>query len=488
MALAGTGANYSAPWWVAWLHDVPRVNLRFRSVPGHFEPRNDGYIQSFLFILGVAAVSLALNLLLLFVHYTRLCCCQRGENGNVKRSSVCCSTWCVVLATLLCSTAIGIGFYGNSETNGGLKKVTTNIVDANSTMHSINTLVEKTGNNLKGKVASPLEKLQDSYSRFPEFQQVVQRGFVKAEGLRQLLQALPFWTANGQLAYIAETLASIEFYRWLVYLVLLIVNTLICLLVLLGLSKQSRCLLLIALLAGVLMLIVCWASLGLNVVLVVGMSDFCIAPENYISNLTLEYGIMGNDVLNYYIHCSIVSRSPFQKRLTGGLRLLSDVQSIILELIVFTAEDIPNTQAQLLNIQQSLNSTEVSLHQLTALVNCRGLHKDYIGAMHGLCWEGTVGMLFLTLFSLASTILLNIVICVTPKTWCYFYRRNSHYEDVEEDEICRTACGNTRRPPLPSFYSYSSFGSQTSIQPTSQSITNAPVSEYMRAVSIPSHT
>lgn len=68
------------------------------------------------------------------------------------------------------------------------------------------------------------------------------------------------------------------------------------------------------------------------------------------------------------------------------------------------------------------------------------------------------------------------------------HSRDRDYEDIDDDDpfnpqARRVAAHNPPRGQLHSFCSYSSgLGSQTSLQPPAQTISNAPVSEYMYGV------
>lgn len=72
------------------------------------------------------------------------------------------------------------------------------------------------------------------------------------------------------------------------------------------------------------------------------------------------------------------------------------------------------------------------------------------------------------------------------RVWfCFFPFRDRDYDDIDEEDpfnpqARRIAAHNPNRGQLRSFCSYSSsLGSQTSLQPPAQTISNAPVSEYM---------
>lgn len=98
-------------------------------------------------------------------------------------------------------------------------------------------------------------------------------------------------------------------------------------------------------------------------------------------------------------------------------------------------------QANLEQIQSVLNSTEVGLHQLTALVDCRSLHmvsyppaplppsnlsgglnglflfQDYVQAVTGLCYDGVEGLIYLVLFSFVTALMFSSIVCSVPHTW-----------------------------------------------------------------------
>lgn len=98
-------------------------------------------------------------------------------------------------------------------------------------------------------------------------------------------------------------------------------------------------------------------------------------------------------------------------------------------------------QADLEQIQAVLNATEVGLHQLTALVDCRSLHmvspvaarptfaplrwahcaalslQDYVQALTGLCYDGVEGLIYLVLFSFVTALMFSSIVCSVPHTW-----------------------------------------------------------------------
>ncbi|PIO34219.1 hypothetical protein AB205_0094600, partial [Aquarana catesbeiana] len=224
-----------------------------------------------------------------------------------------------------------------------------------------------------------------------------------------------------------------------------------------------------------------------------GLSDFCLDPDEYMMNQTQVITNISPDILEYYITCNQEVANPFRQvnlvlftqKLTMSQRSLSNIHPQLHGLEREAIPQFPTAEKNLLVVQAMLNTTEGNFHHLVALLNCRGLHKDYVDALKGLCYDGMEGILFLLLFSFLSALSFTAAICSLPRAWKRFQNRDLDYDDMDEDdpfnpqarrEILRTA----GRPHLPSFYSYSSScGSHNSLRVSAPPISNAPVSQYM---------
>uniref|UniRef100_A0A8B9G0U0 Protein tweety homolog n=1 Tax=Amazona collaria TaxID=241587 RepID=A0A8B9G0U0_9PSIT len=382
-------AGYVAPWWVSWLHRLPHRGLRLQSVPAAFRPRDADYQQSLLFLGLVSAVCLGLNLLFLTVYLICLCCCKRDQDPESKRPHSCCVTWMAVTAGLICCAAVGIGFYGNSETNDGVYQLLYALDHANHTLTGIDSLVGAWG---RVPPSKPLHTLK--------FLQQLSGSIVLAAG------------GAGDVVGTRVTEPS-SAPRWLAYLLFFMLVLTVCLLACLGLAKRSRCLLTTMLCCGLLTLILSWASVAVDTAAAVGTSDFCVAPDKFIMNQT-ESDIK---VVHYYLYCDQGLSNPFQQALTVFQRSLTTMQIQIQGLMQFALPVFPTAEKDLLGVQQLLNSSETSLHQLTAMLDCRGLHKDYLDALIGICYDGVEGLLYLVLFSLLVAASFSTIICATPRAW-----------------------------------------------------------------------
>ncbi|KAM4674127.1 protein tweety homolog 2 [Amazona ochrocephala] len=477
-------AGYVAPWWVSWLHRLPHRGLRLQSVPAAFRPRDADYQQSLLFLGLVSAVCLGLNLLFLTVYLICLCCCKRDQDPDSKRPHSCCVTWMAVTAGLICCAAVGIGFYGNSETNDGVYQLLYALDHANHTLTGIDSLVADTTLQMQVGLEQHLQRLNELLAARGDYLQTLKFLQQLSGSIVLQLSGLPVWRSTStDLTALAGDIAYIEYYRWLAYLLFFMLVLTVCLLACLGLAKRSRCLLTTMLCCGLLTLILSWASVAVDTAAAVGTSDFCVAPDKFIMNQT-ESDISA-EVVHYYLYCDQGLSNPFQQALTVFQRSLTTMQIQIQGLMQFALPIFPTAEKDLLGVQQLLNSSETSLHQLTAMLDCRGLHKDYLDALIGICYDGVEGLLYLVLFSLLVAASFSTIICATPRAWKLLTGRDRDYDDMDDEDpfnpqARRIASHNPARGQLRSFCSYSSsLGSQSSLHPPAQTISNAPVSEYM---------
>nr|XP_023684928.1 protein tweety homolog 2-like isoform X1 [Paramormyrops kingsleyae] len=483
-----TRLNYIAPWWIYWLHNFPHLNLSFQSVDSSFRPQDEDYQQSLIVLTCMAAIGLGLNLLLLAAYLTCVCCCQKDEDDEEsKRPGSRCVSWVSMLAGLVICCAVGVGFYGNSEANDGVYQLTHSLYQANHTLDGIDRLVTGTVSGLEGGLKQHLGRLDEIFAVREDYVRTLHAMQRTADSVVVQLRGLPdLGRAKLNLSTIAEHTLYWEHRRWLAYLLVLVFYLVISLAVFLGLAKQSRWLLTILTVFGLLTLVVSWASLGADTAVAVGTSDFCVSPDKFIVNQTED--IVPAAITHYYLYCSPSLLNPFQKLLTIFQRSLTTMQTQTQSLLLSTALHFPTAQRDLFGIQQILNTSESSLHQLTALLDCRSLHKDYLEAVVGLCYDGVEGLLYLCLFSLMSAGAFCVLLCAIPRLLKHIASREREYDDIDEEDPFNPRARRTvargrssSQSHVHSFCSYSSRESQSSLHlpPPLPTTTNAPIAEYM---------
>ncbi|XP_068605808.1 protein tweety homolog 3 isoform X2 [Brachionichthys hirsutus] len=471
--------SYSPPWWVNLLHKLPHFDLKFEQTGSDFQPEDWAYQQSVLLLGSVALACLILDLLFL-LFYSIFLCCRRNKNEAQASADCCCTAWCVIIATLVCSAGIAVGFYGNSETCDGVNRLTYSLRHANRTIAGVQKLVYEGTSSLNQTVEDNLQQLEGQYGQHADYLSIIQKLQGQLDELLRQMVDIPFWDRTDvSLEELAVNIELYDWYRWLGYTALLLFDVLICLLVLLGLIRNSKGTLIGVCLFAVVALVIGWASLGLELTVSVSSSDFCVAPDMYVTEAAAQYGVINPDILQYYLRCSSEQANPFQQKLSGSHKALVEMQDDVSELLRSATGEFQQTKVHLEEIQGILNTTEVGLHQLTALVDCRSLHMDYVQAMTGLCYDGLEGLVYLVFFSFITALMFSAIICSVPHTW----RTKRSDEDSEDESLShggRQNQENLYRVHMPSLYSCgSSYGSEASIPAAAHTVSNAPVTEYM---------
>ncbi|XP_010764212.1 protein tweety homolog 3-like [Notothenia coriiceps] len=302
--------NYSPPWWVNLLHRLPHFNIEFQVVSSDFRPEDSEYQKSILLLGSVALLCLGLDLIFL-LFYSFWLCCRRRKRDDSSHSHThsqqpspdcCCTAWCVIIATLVCSAGIAVGFYGNGESSDGANRLAYSLRHANRTVSGVEKLVTDSALALNQTVEESLVQLETAYQEQKDYVSIVQKLQGQLDELVRLMVDVPFWSNTDiSLEDLARKTEAFDFYRWLGYLGLLLFDVLICLLVLFGLIRNSRGTLIGVCLLGVLTLIISWGSLGMELAVAASASDFCVSPDTYITRVTKENAVIdqGTPTMNY---------------------------------------------------------------------------------------------------------------------------------------------------------------------------------------------
>ncbi|XP_077837946.1 protein tweety homolog 1 isoform X8 [Macaca mulatta] len=375
----GAPPGYRPSAWVHLLHQLPRADFQLRPVPSGFAPQEQEYQQALLLVAALAGLGLGLSLIFIAVYLIRFCCCRPPEPPGSKTPSPGggCVTWSCIVALLAGCIGIGIGFYGNSETSDGVSQLSSALLHANHTLSAIDHLVLETVERLGEAVRTELTTLEEVLEPRTELVAAARGARRQAEAVAQQLQGLAFWQGVPlSPLQVAEDVSFVEEYRWLAYVLLLLLELLVCLFTLLGLAKQSKWLVIVMTVMSLLVLVLSWGSMGLEAATAVGLSDFCSNPDPYVLNLTQEETGLSSDILSYYFLCNQAVSNPFQQRLTLSQRALANIHSQLLGLEREAVPQFPSAQKPLLSLEETLNVTEGNFHQLVALLHCRGLHKN----------------------------------------------------------------------------------------------------------------
>uniref|UniRef100_A0A7N8X4G7 Protein tweety homolog n=1 Tax=Mastacembelus armatus TaxID=205130 RepID=A0A7N8X4G7_9TELE len=428
-----TVPSYTPSLWVRVCHALPRLDLTMQMRDNIFVPDSWEYQQTLLVLSSLSAIALVISLLVVLSFLIHYCCCHRGDRshgyGGKKGRGICCVTWVAVAAVTL--VAIGIGFYGNSEANDGMYQLTSSLLTANYTLASIDLLVN-TITGLQLSVSGPLTTMEELFTGSKPF-------LVSTRNCRRLSDNVISLISSISLAHICcmWCLCVCLHCRWLSYVLLLLLDLIVCLFILLGLAKQARWLLILMTVLAWLALFLSWGSLGLETATVV------------VSRPRKTVMVSGARTL-----------------LTQSQRALSNIHTHLSSLDRNALTQFPKAEKSLREVQQILNSTEGNFHQLVALLNCRGLNKDYIDSLKGLCYDGMEGLLYLSLYSFLSALAFTAILCSLPGAWRSFPSESEEYEDSDSEsedpftshQARRQTASGSQRGAMTPFYNYPGAG------------------------------
>ncbi|XP_061159212.1 protein tweety homolog 2-like isoform X4 [Syngnathus typhle] len=422
------------------------------------------------------------------------------------------STGCTICLTLTCrsslwtapldpsrkttsSCAVAVGFYGNSETNDGVHRFTYSISNANRTLGGIDSLSAGSLRSAQTGVQRHLERLDEILAARADYLQALHFVRLMVNNVIRELNALPnVDKANMGLTAAAAHATFVEYYRWLTYLLLLILELLICLAVCLGMTKQSRRLLVMMMALAVLSVILSWTSLGASWATAVGTADFCVSPDKFIVNRSKEF--LSADIANYYLFCSPNLPNPFQQSLTVSQRSLTTMQIQIQGLLQFSMPAFPTAEGSLFHAERPVRHPALvecqriqsapadSLARLSR--TAQGLPGRPNGRM--LRWRGRPPLPGFVLPAGGVRALCHAVChlaSVDANRQQVSVTGDKEYDDIDEEDPfnpqARRMSYNARRSNIHSFCSYtSSAGSQASIHPSPQADAAVPPApEYM---------
>lgn len=76
------------------------------------------------------------------------------------------------------------------------------------------------------------------------------------------------------------------------------------------------------------------------------------------------------------------------------------------------------------SVNADFNSCERLLATLTAVVDCKAIHYNYLNATRGLCEGGLLGLVLMLIASFIAAILLTVMVWVDSHTWIYIRKRS----------------------------------------------------------------
>lgn len=447
--------EYEAPWWATILHSFPHLDLTFQTVNSSFNLDDPKYKESLMFWAAAPVIWLLVTLVVFLMYFCYRCC----QHDTEKQQNVVCLKWTMAILTLLCCGAVGVGLYGNEEANKGIMYLSESANDAMETIAQIksktvamqtafNTSITHGINGIKMIYRSNSEL---SWTQKSDLHIFTNRSLQYARDIFDSISKINLKVRRVDLSSLVHDLKDYSFYRRLGMLMVLGWLMLLCLILLVGIGSSSKCTLLLFCAFGIFSLVLCWMSTGLHLGASIGIGDFCMAPNPFFEELAS--GQVESDFVQYYVRCDHSILNPFRGTINSASDKIHQSNKSLNDALSILNRNIANKTElnhSALLVSRGLEDMLTALMPLTALVDCTILHKDYIDALHGICYIALPGILYLILSAAETGLFFSILVVLASKAWKSVGSKKSYLDADEDDGPFIPRPGGSS----PNYYSY----------------------------------
>ncbi|XP_076623429.1 tweety isoform X3 [Colletes latitarsis] len=428
--------QYTVPPLARVFHSLPHLNVCLHSVNNTFNPHSEIYLESLGILGSIPAAWLILTLLVLLVYLVTRCCDRKPR----PRRSITLLKCSLAILALLCSGAVAVGLYGNDDVHNGLVQLVAAAKNVDGILMGVRNQTDTIETTLKKKIQPQLTAMGD------EFDAPVNNMTM----LGLLLDALNSTTQNTSIAVnrsfeIRKPLTGIslaaaiglgekiEQLRWPVTMAVLSALLVLCVVLVVGVARHSRCVLITFSVFGLFAVIVSWLMASLYLATSVALGDLCVSPDGYLTRAVPS--TLASEVLLYYTHCENTRNNPFTQRLRDGQQTVDNIRQNLnivtrLALELFKKQQL---QPKLSSLSTDVNTVDRLMSGLTTLLDCKPLHKQYVHAAKSLCHLGLYGLTFMLLASLAAGLFFTVLVWVDSHTWIYIRKRRDYHQVDEQD-------------------------------------------------------
>ncbi|XP_021704383.1 protein tweety-2 isoform X2 [Aedes aegypti] len=418
---------------VELLHSVPHINITLHRVNDTFNPNSSIYIESLGILASIPAALLIISLVFLLLYLLTRCCDRKPR----KPKSHGCQKCTLVFFAIVCCAAIGLGLYGNDDLHNGVLQIFGSGRKIEELILSVRNQTEMVKYNLKTKVV--LSELEAKFEKPPQmYNQTAQyllQDTVKMvkDNTTMAINALETVVYLTRPSHSEMTLNSLlntyEFYeelRWPATLGFLTFLLLLCIILVIGATRSSRCALIFFSVCGLLAVTVCWLLSGIYLASAVALGDFCMKPNDFICSQQKLKDVQ-------YTYCSSVGTNRYVLRLNESKDYLDRAKEAldIMNRIAINLYPRFEMSSKINRLSEELDDSKRQLIALSARADRRAVMEHYANATRGLCEGGLFGLTLMLLASLVSAAILSLLVCVDSHTWIYLTKKRP-YEDKSE--------------------------------------------------------
>ncbi|XP_055708757.1 protein tweety-2 [Phlebotomus papatasi] len=416
---------------VRLLHSVPRFNITLHRVSNAFNPNSDSYIESLGILASIPAAVLIVSLIGLLLYLLTRCCDRKPRRGT----SNACQKCTLLIVTILCGCAIGLGLYGNDDLHNGVLQVFGSGRQVEALVKSVRNQTDTLKHNLKSRVV--MSELEDIFDKPTSNQTALTIVLYTVRQVKDnttlainALEAVSYFIRSSQSEVtIKNVLDTAEFYesiRWPVTLGFLAVLLLLCTILIIGVARSSRCALIFFSVFGLLGVTLCWLLSSIYLAGAIALGDFCVKPNEYICSQQKMPDI-------HYMNCGTVGTNPFILRLNESRDNVDHAKDALQIVSRISMDMYPRVDvgSKISHIQSELDNSKRQLMVLSTMLDPRTVQQHYNTATKGLCGASLFGLALMLVASLFSAFFLTILVCVDSHAWIYLAKKRPYGDKSE---------------------------------------------------------
>jgi hypothetical protein len=420
-AAADAPEKYTKIWLSEFFHSFPHYNFEFNTINSSFNPDSDDYRES----AGVCAllpVAICVILWLVFIIYFIVRCCESQTKATPRPSS--CTCFWTGLFILVGLGLLGFGFYQNEEAHRDVNDCIRYANDANFTVStatervsSLESISKQVSTKLCDDLETALRPLNATLQA--KAQKWINHTRIEANSVQGYVEKINIKDSEGSLEDGIKLSESVEYFRWMINILVFCLYIFLLLMAFIGLLLKSRNVLIIAATIAVICSIFIWATTGIYIATSMVLGDFCINPDSYA--LSLVNGNANEDAFKAYILCTDPTQ-PYQAIIQDAINSVSLASKDLNEVVKLAAPySLPGLNASVTEMEKNLDYATGNLSTLLTNVGiCTSLHHDYVQALNAACIETSSATAFLALISCLVAITCTFIVFMLSCVWRQF--------------------------------------------------------------------
>ncbi|XP_074603661.1 protein tweety-like isoform X3 [Brevipalpus obovatus] len=433
------GGNFNMSILAIYFHQIPHKDIHLNWVNSTFDLKDDQYQEALGIIVAVPGFWLILTLLFFLIFFLSRCC---DVNSKKKKKLTCCKC-CLCLFTVISVAVIAVGMYGNFKTHQGMIKVQNSSSHIAQNIEELHRLTSQIDNGIVKDIHDNLNlSLNRATGPIIKEYSLVQ---VIADNVSEMRKECN--SANSLIASIKSRIidrtnfAQIDrlnlpekemirtIFTWAMLASLLFVGMiLIC-----GICKHSRCLLILFSVLGLLSLVICWVLASIYIGFCVAVSDLCINPKPFV----YKYLPRENPQLNYYLECDEQTTNIYAKEIEQILTHMEKIKQGYDKI----QSDCKNkcTDLQFVQIMENVGKNYFTIHdKITSFKdksNCQMVHQNFESTLGYTCKDVLEGVTLMLLSAAVTGLIFTLLVLCASHTWINIrYKRNKAMTGENNDE------------------------------------------------------